>query len=1034
MIIQKMLEDESDIFAEYSFINSSTRKKIEEFRRKRRESEMSQDMTESVSVAPPRASRKRMSSKDRSVEPPTRHRSGVRRPPTAERIDRKSLERNDSSTFTDPLSRLRALEQRLDDMVTNAHPIDQPHRPPRPPRRERAKEHSPDVTGAAQRPLRIRTPSAATTPVDVPRQPAAPDPNSPDTQLANRLINELLEESAKGAVPQSLIDKITSSHVYDSKPLVKELFSSVVGSIAPDQPGPSGARASPTAVNAPIPHDDSYTAVANQPTPTRVEIATESSQDEDESPEKAPEAAPEASTVAVNDLGPRIYSGANTEPLPDILKDSTTPTTPTARPKSKLISASINVIIAEKPDVIAPAKLHIPDVAEEPEEEEEEESDEEDEEYSDEEATSSDTGEIVKPLYSRIGEGEETVHSVSDFEDLDIEDEDGQGLPPVNEETVEQVEMASDTESFVSAASNLPQPPATAPVLTEEEKTNEFLRGLSKRQSRGKYEKTKYVYGRSISIDDSPIMERRRVGGVQPQPEEADTLFKKATQYILQHPDQPPTPQETAVNQKDTLEVTNHWLKTADPELSNSSFECDSPAGGQGKKTPTPQDPAPNENSLDYYKVLWPPKDDVSKDAGSSKNFKLMDPPPPRKGRTVSTDEQFATKIALNPPQEPETPSQAARKDSKKIEGDYFKFPEGKKAQSPTDTSRDRDDDDIDAPISRYRYPSPDYSKRRQRMRTRPADHDTSFEAAAKLLTDTEFVSRTPTEFERALLSPVGAKPKDTLDVAAEDQDSAYRRHSYRSAIEKKKEDADPFYSYTTTHSRPLTDYMSRYDTKEPTSTSRYGQDKTEAYDSNRYGSILGYVRPRYNNDTYRTGYFNKSTEEEPVRKTSGGREKTKSLYEPAATATTDYHYTPRYGRTHTDFDSDMGYKSKSSHEVSPDRRTSPVPPRRNKSKSLYETEDSALNSVYKYEPKTLMDGYDRSQYPTSRYYQSSTAYDRTGTSRQMPTYGDVKMRNAGTYRSRVDDNVSYRRSYYDPHLEDDAKKDTSSKYSGTSR
>lgn len=76
----------------------------------------------------------------------------------------------------------------------------------------------------------IASPPKETAPVFTSvRTPMSPGAASKDeTETLNRLINQLLEESEKGTVSQTLISRIQNSPLYASSPFAKELLSSVI--------------------------------------------------------------------------------------------------------------------------------------------------------------------------------------------------------------------------------------------------------------------------------------------------------------------------------------------------------------------------------------------------------------------------------------------------------------------------------------------------------------------------------------------------------------------------------------------------------------------------------------------------------------------------------------------------------------------------------------------------------------------------------------------------------------------------------------
>jgi len=106
----------------------------------------------------------------------------------------------------------------------------------------------------------------------------------------------------------------------------------------------------------------------------------------------------------------------------------------------------------------------------------------------------------------------------------------------------ENPEEISPSDSFVTANEGAPvKEPTLTNNTTEDSTTDDYSLGLSRRQSRGKYERSKYIYGREIDIQRSPEPSLRRkpvTGGFggPPWPDEAPLLFARAKKYILAYP------------------------------------------------------------------------------------------------------------------------------------------------------------------------------------------------------------------------------------------------------------------------------------------------------------------------------------------------------------------------------------------------------------------------------------------------------------------------------------------------------------------
>ncbi|KRZ06321.1 NUAK family SNF1-like kinase 1 [Trichinella zimbabwensis] len=201
---------------------------------------------------------------------------------------------------------------------------------------------------------------------------------------------------------------------------------------------------------------------------------------------------------------------------------------------------------------------------------------------------------------SERGEKEEPDMTTTtvDFEDLEEDQSDDDDRSS---------QIISIVESFDSADSdstdNKPSTPETAtsahhpqPVAHEAD-SDELSRGLSKRQSRGKYERSKFLFARDIHIEESPRLARKRIGGTQPDAKDAPMLFDKAKKYILQYPD--------ALGSTDSLEIA---LRKRHIKL-NSNTTDDGTTDHELTKAAAATDVICSENSASpkVYKVLWPP-------------------------------------------------------------------------------------------------------------------------------------------------------------------------------------------------------------------------------------------------------------------------------------------------------------------------------------------------------------------------------------------------------------------------------------------
>ncbi|XP_003380703.1 conserved hypothetical protein [Trichinella spiralis] len=201
---------------------------------------------------------------------------------------------------------------------------------------------------------------------------------------------------------------------------------------------------------------------------------------------------------------------------------------------------------------------------------------------------------------SEKGDKEEPdLTTAVDFEDLEEDQSDDDRSS----------QIISIVESFDSADSDsTDNKPSTPEILTpahhhpqptvHEADSEELSRGLSKRQSRGKYERSKFLFARDIHIEESPRLARKRIGGTQPDAKDAPMLFDKAKKYILQYPD--------ALGSTDSLEIAlrKRHIKlnsnttddgTTDHELTKAAAATDVVICSETSASPK------------VYKVLWPP-------------------------------------------------------------------------------------------------------------------------------------------------------------------------------------------------------------------------------------------------------------------------------------------------------------------------------------------------------------------------------------------------------------------------------------------
>ncbi|WKY06721.1 hypothetical protein Q1695_006699 [Nippostrongylus brasiliensis] len=267
MVVQD-LADETDVFMEFSHLSNETRRKIEEFRRRRKQAE---EYNENSPVKPPKAARKEgepaveMKSEEKSLR-------GVKEDVKVEK------------DTDDPLERLRQIENRLGQQrkksalgnvpqtVSPDKEMPAPFKPPshqvepavkspttarqRTPEQPEDPKPAPVERTSQPEPTVSRAPSFL--PVSEPETPHVPTradidlfrrpsgglrtPRSAaayrlEVDSLNMLMNQVLEQMEKGPVSLNLVARIKAHPMYDSRPMVKELLESIMDSlVAATQP------------------------------------------------------------------------------------------------------------------------------------------------------------------------------------------------------------------------------------------------------------------------------------------------------------------------------------------------------------------------------------------------------------------------------------------------------------------------------------------------------------------------------------------------------------------------------------------------------------------------------------------------------------------------------------------------------------------------------------------------------------------------------------------------------------------------------
>ncbi|XGW28304.1 hypothetical protein V3C99_008249 [Haemonchus contortus] len=264
MVVQD-LADETDVFMEFGHLSNETRKKIEEFRRRRKQAE---EYNENSPVKPPKTARKdgeqaaEMKSEDKSLR-------GV-----------KELNKVKEKETDDPLERLRQIENRLGQQRKKSGPGNAPqtastenenseqfksaaqdgslptkaagasqvveqkrqmspeqpedpkparNEPPvRVPARQGAASRAPSFVPVTNEPETVVTPTNSRQLAPAPRTPMSAAMYRLEIDSLNMLMNQVLEQMEKGPVSLNLVARIKAHPMYDARPMVKELLESII--------------------------------------------------------------------------------------------------------------------------------------------------------------------------------------------------------------------------------------------------------------------------------------------------------------------------------------------------------------------------------------------------------------------------------------------------------------------------------------------------------------------------------------------------------------------------------------------------------------------------------------------------------------------------------------------------------------------------------------------------------------------------------------------------------------------------------------
>ncbi|CDW52518.1 protein unc h; protein unc g; protein unc f; prot ein unc d; protein unc b [Trichuris trichiura] len=479
---------------------------------------------------------------------------------------------------------------------------------------------------------------------------------------------------------------------------------------------------------------------------------------------------------------------------------------------------------------------------------------------------------------------------------------------------------------------------------------SEYSVGLSKRQSRGKYERSKFLFGREIAIEESPRPSRKRVGGVQPEVKDAPALFDKAKKYILQYPD--------ALGSTESMQL----VATKQQIIQSIENAPDDQPKATTTTTAEPRQYTDGSGQSKLYKVLWPRASielEADEDAQSSV-------------QQVNTAE---TKNELDTFQKGPTSSEQT-KDEEMAEEENRATTEILVSQNDEPLAKETEADNGQTLENRYHGVSFGVSQQLQGIQGRAPSRD---QATAPTRTSTTAEKSTafthqPYDYRRSVYtSPLASTVGRYGDTSAiHGKTDTYR--PYISSVY-------PYFGRSTYRSQ-----LESRDSQEPKSPGAYKQDEKSGTDVlSDYASKFdqrSYGRSRYSSNDYpKRVATHESSSHHYVASRSGGN-RSHSLYELSVPA-------KRFS---------IAYAAPSSGAGETDLRLSYDQPRR-RARSLYDTTDSSGHTDYYYAPK-IRDS-------TALSY-SSAAAEKPMTSTNYGKSSNDK------YNFRTDDNITYRRSLYD--------------------
>ncbi|CAO4373796.1 unnamed protein product [Caenorhabditis nigoni] len=484
MVVQD-LADEQDVFMEFGHLSSETRRKIEDFRRRRKEAE---EFNDNSPVKPPKARKTDELTGKVSKEQPEEMRSAEKslRGVKEEKEKPKVVDPND------PLERLRQIENRLGQQkkekeaaaAARAEAVKEVKKAKSP----EQQPEDPKTARGTSKPADSRAPSF----VPVKDKPETSEPERPrtrphmtasayriETDSLNMLMNQVLEQMEKGPVNLNIIGRIKAHPLYDTRPMVKELLESIIAA----QPEPVQKQTSK---------------VVEQQTFSRQNTLIRKKKEDPVEEEEIP-AVPSPPTRKMKE---RPWHSVEVGFDPDEEAEHD-------RMQESIASNATEVTVQDTSF--------------------------EDDSSDEEGRKKTPVADTVPKTPKLIIENPESSKTVVEEEESD-EDEDYSDAEM--EELADEVEKkAPEDMKRVPTSENLeanpPPDPSSSPQFLDA-----FDRGLIKRQSKGKYQHTLINnYGRGVSTEcESPTQQKKFFGGPQPSAELSPFLFDKAKEILQTYP------------------------------------------------------------------------------------------------------------------------------------------------------------------------------------------------------------------------------------------------------------------------------------------------------------------------------------------------------------------------------------------------------------------------------------------------------------------------------------------------------------------